>query len=152
MDSGKADSPQPRKYRAEEKMPGLEKQLQRLKIEKDANKRNTLALDLADTGDPRVQAAVVELIDRPELADCRATLVYCVGKFDCTDRFLWLIELVCHGNWEVANEAFDILSEIEMVSSEDVNAGFELISSTCNSSQVDHWRAKLVQDLLAMFD
>jgi hypothetical protein len=58
---------------------------------------------LAETGDPSVKAVLVELIDRPDLSDQRATLVNCLARFDCSNKFLWLVNLVCQGNWEVAH-------------------------------------------------
>lgn len=102
-------------------MPSLSERLERLKDTKDSVERNALAITLTETGDPTVQAVLVELIDRPELSEQRATLVNCLGKYDCSNKFLWLVNLVCQGNWEVAHEAFDILADIESVDSNGAN-------------------------------
>lgn len=133
-------------------MSSLSEQLERLKDTKDSIERNALAIAVAESGDPSVQAVLVELIDRPELSDQRATLVNCLGRFDCSEKFLWLVNLVCQGNWEVAHEAFDILADIESVNSRDAKCGFDILSKTLNSDTIDGWRAKLVEDLVAMFD
>lgn len=133
-------------------MPSLIEQLENLKTTKDSAKRSALAIALSETGDENVQDVLAELIDRPDLADQRATLVHCLGKFDCSGRFLWLVNLVCQGNWEVAHEAFDILAGIETVEGGQARLGFDVLSQTISSSDVSEWREKLVTDLLEMFD
>lgn len=133
-------------------MSSLSELLERLKHTKDNIERNSLAISVTETGDPSVQAVLVELIDRPELSDQRATLVNCLGRFDCSDKFVWLVNLVCQGNWEVAHEAFDILADVEEVNSRDAKSGFDVLSKTLNSDAIEDWRVKLVEDLLAMFD
>lgn len=133
-------------------MSSLGEQLERLKETKDTLERNALAIAVAETGDPSVKAVLVELIDRPDLSDQRATLVNCLARFDCSNKFLWLVNLVCQGNWEVAHEAFDILADIESVDSIEAKLGFDVLSKTLDSGAIDDWREKLVTDLLAMFD
>lgn len=133
-------------------MLNLSAQLERLKETKDSVERNALAIMVSETRDPSVQAALVALIDRPGLLDQRATLVNCLGKFDCSDKFLWLVNLVCQGNWEVAHEAFDILADVESVDSREAKLGFDVLSKALDSGVIDDWREKLVADLLAMFD
>ncbi|MFC4161654.1 hypothetical protein [Chitinimonas lacunae] len=130
----------------------LSEQLQRLKDTKDSVERNALAIDVTEKGDPSVQAVLVELIDRPDLSDQRATLVNCLGKFDCSNKFLWLVNLVCQGNWEVAHEAFNILTDIELIDSKEAKLGFDVLSKSLESCALDDWRKKLIADLLAMFD
>lgn len=130
----------------------LNAKLERLKETKDSVERNALAITVSETRDPSVQAALVALIDRPDLLDQRATLVNCLGKFDCSDKFLWLVNLVCQGNWEVAHEAFDILADVESVDSREAKLGFDVLSKALDSGVIDDWREKLVADLLAMFD
>lgn len=133
-------------------MASLSEQLERLKITTDSIERNALAIAVAETGDPSVQSVLVELIDRPELSEQRATLVNCLGKFDCSTKFLWLVNLVCQGNWEVAHEAFDILTDIKIVDPKQAKQGFDVLSATLDSGVSDDWREKLVRDLLSMFD
>jgi len=133
-------------------MTSLSEQLERLKNTTDSVERNALAIAVVETGDPSVQAVLVELIDRPELSDQRATLVNCLGRFDCSTKFLWLVNLVCQGNWEVAHEAFDILADIETVDPRQAKQGFDVLTTTRDSGAIDDWREKLVADLLSMFD
>ena len=132
-------------------MSSLSEQLEKMKDTKDSIERNALAITVSETGDPSVQKVLVELIDCPDLLDQRATLVNCLGRFDCSNKFLWLVNLVCQGNWEVAHEAFDILAEIEVVDSREASLGFEVLSRTLESNMIDDWREKLVKDLLGMF-
>ena len=68
-----------------------------MKNTKDSIERNALAITVSETGDPSVQKVLVELIDRPDLLDQRATLVNCLGRFDRSNKFLWLVNLVCQG-------------------------------------------------------
>jgi hypothetical protein len=133
-------------------MSSLDEQLQRLKSTTHSIERNALAITAAETGDPSVKDVLIELIDRPELSQQRATLVNCVGRFDCSPEFLWLVNLVCQGNWEVAHEAFDILADLETVDSRLAKQGVDVLSKARDSGAIDDWRENLIADLLSMFD
>jgi len=99
-----------------------------------------------------VLPALIELIDRPELANERGTLVYCLANFDCLRHFLRLVRLVCYGNWEVAYEAMGVLAEMDNVETEGVKQGYDLLVINVDAGVSDEWRAKLLADLLSMFD
>lgn len=126
--------------------------LEKLRNVDDPVERNALAISATETGDPVVLDVLIELIDRPDLVDQRATLLNCAGRFDCSNRFLWLANLVCRGNWEVAHEAYDILVEIDSASSQDVKLAYDLLAKTCDAGVNDGWRGILINDLLSMFD
>jgi hypothetical protein len=130
----------------------LSELLSKLKTANSSVERNALAITAAETGDPAVPEILVELIDRPELANERGTLVNCLGRFDCSGKFLWLVKLVCHGNWEVSHEAMCILEKIEYLDAREVEQGYCLLRMTTDAGMNDVWRADLVKDLLAMFD
>ncbi len=85
--------------------------LRRLEATADALERNALALDLSETGDPRVFDVLVRLIKRPDLENRRGTLVYCLENFDCSSVADLLVNLVETGNFEVAAHAEIILDE-----------------------------------------
>ncbi len=85
--------------------------LSRLETTDDDVERNSLAVALADTGDPRVFDALVQLIQRPELTNKRGTLVYCLEGYDCSSVFGLLEHLAATGNFEVAAQARVILDE-----------------------------------------
>jgi hypothetical protein len=133
-------------------MSNLNEQLEKLKYTEDTSERNLLAIAVTETGDPSVQRVLVELINRPDLSDQRGTLVNCLGRFDCSNRFFWLVNLVCQGNWEVAHEAFDIVADIQAVDPRESKLGFEVLSKTLESGEIDDWRQNLAADLLAMFE
>lgn len=88
----------------------LEK-LHRLKVTDSHLERNSLALELSDTKDPRLFAHLVELVRRPELANNRGTLVYCLENYDCSLIVDLLVELAESGNFEVSAGAEIILNE-----------------------------------------
>ncbi len=85
--------------------------LRRLEATADALERNALALDLSETGDPRVFDVLVRLIRRHDLENRRGTLVYCLENFDCSPVADLLANLVETGNFEVAAHAEIILDE-----------------------------------------
>lgn len=130
----------------------MDELLSRLRTTKSSVERNELALKAAETGSPKVPQVLIELIDRPELANERGTLVYCLGNFDCSEKFLWLVKLVCHGNWEVSHEAMGILVKIDHVEPGHAKQGYDFLQRATNASVNDEWRADLIADLLSMFD
>jgi hypothetical protein len=89
----------------------MAEKLRRLQLTEDHAERHTLALELADTRDPRVFEALVSLIQQPELENWRGTLVYCLGNFDCSPVTDLLVNLAETGNAEVAMGASGILQE-----------------------------------------
>jgi hypothetical protein len=89
----------------------LATKLQRLEATGDAIERNRLALDLAETRDRRVFDCLVGLIQRPELANQRGTLIYCLEDFDCSSVADLLAKLAETGNFEVAIQAEIILDK-----------------------------------------
>ena len=89
----------------------IDEKLQQLELTSNHSERNSLALDLSDTRDPRVFGALVRLIQRPDLVNRRGTLVYCLENFDCSSVADLLERLVKTGNFEVAAQADIILEE-----------------------------------------
>jgi hypothetical protein len=90
---------------------GFARKLQRLEETDDAIERNSLALELTDTRDPRVFDSLIRLIQRPGLESHRGTLVYCLENYDCSSVYKLLEELAETGNFEVAMQAEIILQE-----------------------------------------
>jgi HEAT repeat protein len=91
--------------------PELVEKLERLEHTDDNSERNSLALDLAGTRDPRVFDALLRLIQRKELENRRGTLVYCLENYDCSSVRDLLADLAETGNFEVAAGAQIILEE-----------------------------------------
>jgi len=133
-------------------MDSLHELLRKLKTTNSSVERNALAIKAAETGDPEVPKVLIELIDRPELVNERGTLVNCLGSFDCSKNFLWLVKLVCHGNSEVSHEAMGILQTIDHVEELEVKQGYDFLLKTMDDSIDDAWRVDLKADLLSMFD
>ncbi|GGY19100.1 hypothetical protein GJV26_00635 [Massilia dura] len=133
-------------------MDSLSELLNKLKTANSSVERNALAVKAAETSDPAVPKILVELIDRPELANERGSLVNCLGSFDCSEKFLWLVKLVCHGNWKVSHEAMRILEKIDYLDAREVKQGYHLILMTADAGMKEVWRIDLISDLLAMFD
>jgi CRISPR/Cas system-associated endonuclease Cas1 len=89
----------------------LVENLARLEQTNDHIERNKLALDLAETRDPRVFDALLRLIQRKDLENRRGTLVYCLENYDCSSVRDLLAHLAETGNLEVAAGAQLILEE-----------------------------------------
>jgi hypothetical protein len=77
----------------------------------DHAERHTLALELSEVRDQRVFEALVRLIQRPDLADRRGTLIYCLEGFDCSSVGDLLKAIAEAGNFEAAMQADIILEE-----------------------------------------
>ena len=87
--------------------------LRTLETTADAAERNTLALKLAELKTPGLDAVLARLIQRPDLADKRGTLVHALGYLDCSDHVGLLVELVLTADFEVAHEALQALETVE---------------------------------------
>ncbi|MCJ2177370.1 hypothetical protein [Novosphingobium album (ex Hu et al. 2023)] len=87
------------------------KKLHRLEVTDSHLERNSLALELSDTKEPRLFRHLVELIQRPELVNNRGMLVYCLKNYDCSSIVDLLVELAESGNFEVSAGAEIILNE-----------------------------------------
>ncbi|PXW77906.1 hypothetical protein C7451_10311 [Blastomonas natatoria] len=85
--------------------------LRRLEVTDCHQERNSLALELSDTKDPRLFDSLVRLIQRPELLNNRGTLLYCLENYDCSSIVDLLVHLVETGNFEVSAAAEIILDE-----------------------------------------
>lgn len=130
----------------------IAKKLALLREEKDASVRNAMAIELAGTGDERVLDELVLLINKPELVNERGTLVNCLGKFNYGKLFEFLVDLQITGNWEVAHEAYHLLSDIEFVSGVDAEMGYKKISEEIKKGNVEQWRHQLLLELIEMFE
>ncbi|MDQ1833762.1 hypothetical protein [Massilia scottii] len=133
-------------------MDSLDELLRRLKNTNSSGERNALAITATETGDLEVKKVLIEMIDRPELLNERGTFVNCLGQFDCSRNFLFLVRLVCEGNWEVSHEAADILAKNDLVEGREVKEGYNCLRTTVAAGVNDEWRAELIADLLSMFD
>lgn len=80
----------------------------------DGKTRNTAALDLMDSADPRAVQPLIDAIREPANENNRGTLVYALGEFDCSDHIDLLVDLVLDGNYEVSSCAFNILTEMSI--------------------------------------
>lgn len=113
----------------------------------DSDVRNQLAMDLAETGDLRVKAALLSLIQRPDLTNRRGTLVYALESFDCGDQAPLLLELVTSGNFEVALLATNIIAKTAQFPAEHTTllvTGLEDLA--CVASE--DWRRASAENLL----
>lgn len=133
-------------------MDDIESLINKILAEKDPSVIRRMALRLADTGDARTPKVLVELIKRPDLVNYRATLVNCLGGFDYSEYFHILVGLVIDGNWEVANEAFDLINSIEFISGDQVTAAFDDLEQAKEAPDNEGWRRALIKDLLSMYD
>ncbi|MBO9558442.1 MAG: hypothetical protein J7515_07630 [Caulobacter sp.] len=95
---------------------------------KDGATRNALALHLAEAKCDGVDEVLVRLIQRPELANNRGTLVHALRYLNCAPHLALLTDLVVTGSFEVAHEALEAIETIEHVEGNDVRAAFEIYS------------------------
>ena len=125
-----------------------------LSLENVANgvTRNALALRLAEAKVAGVDEVLVRLIQRPELANNRGTLVHALRHYDCGPYVALLVDLVVTGGFEVAHEALEAIETIEHVEGNDVRAAFEKVERALGTGDVQDWRRPLLDDLFDKFD
>ena len=118
----------------------------------DPVERNAAALRLAERRTPEAKAVLLMLIGRKDLRDQRGALVHALGYFDCSDQFGLLVDLVINGNFEVAQEALEILELVDAVAEEAAEAGFAAVEEALDEAELEDWRRDLLNELQEMFD
>lgn len=81
--------------------------------------RNESAIKLMDLGNIDAKKYLLNAINKLENYNNRGTLIYALSKFDCSDLFQFLIDLVFTNNYEVAWGASDILFSQKFYISDD---------------------------------
>jgi hypothetical protein len=118
----------------------------------DGRARNALALRLAEAKVAGVDEVLVRLIQRPDLAKNRGTLVHALRHYDCAPYLRLLVDLVISGGFEVAHEALEAIETLEHVEGENVLAAFETVERALEASDIQDWRRPLLDDLFGKFD
>lgn len=131
---------------------GTSSELLALENAEDVATRNALALRLSEAKLPGLDAVLVRLIKRPDLANNRGTLVHALRYYDCAPHLALLTDLVATGGFEVAHEAFEAIETIEHVEGSAVRASFEKIERARGQDDLDDWRRRLLEDLFEKFD
>lgn len=126
--------------------------LRRLETIPDAETRNALAMRLAQAGTPGLDAVLVRLIQRPDLADKRAPLIHALSFVDCSDHVALLIELVASGGRESAHEALQALETVDEADSEEVERARAILDRARNVANLETWREALLDELADLFD
>lgn len=126
--------------------------LRQLETLADAEQRNALALRLAQSGAPGLDAVLVRLIQRPDLADKRAPLVHALSFVDCSDHVALLVELVASGGFEVAHEALQALETVDEADADEVEAARAILDRARSVANLEDWRETLLEELAELFD
>jgi len=126
--------------------------LRQLETLTDADQRNALALRLAEAGTPGLEAVLVRLIQRPDLADKRGTLVHALGYLDCSEHIALLADLVAAGNFEVAHEALQALETVDEADEDEVERALAVLKRAQGVANLEPWREGLLDELSEMFD
>lgn len=117
----------------------------------DGATRNSLALRLAEAKVPGVDQILVRLIQRPDLANNRDTLVHALSYYNCAPYAVLLVDLVLSGGFEVAHEALEALETIDHVDGGDLREAFERFKRAIAAGEIQDWRRPLLDDLAEMF-
>lgn len=75
--------------------------------------RNALALELSDRKELGAFPVLVKLLDDIRTENSRGTLLYALGAYDCSPILEQLVHQVITGNFEVARQAFSLISSTE---------------------------------------
>lgn len=127
-------------------------ELQSLDSASDGATRNALALRLAEAKVAGVDEVLVRLIQRPDLAHNRGTLVHALRHYDCAPHLALLADLVAAGGFEVAHEALEAIETIQHVEGGEARAALEKIESARGRDDLEDWRRPLLDDLFDKFD
>lgn len=126
--------------------------LRTLETTDDDAVRDALALHLAETGAQGVEPVLLALIQRPDLAEKRGSLIHALGYLDCSDHLVLLVELVASGNFEAAHEALQVLETIDEADADDVERAQAILDRARSIANIEPWRISLVEELAEMFD
>jgi hypothetical protein len=74
----------------------------------DPKIRNKAAIDLIDIIEISKNKLIKQIINEKN-KDSRGTLIYALGHLICSDNFMLLFDLLINSNYEVFNEAYDII-------------------------------------------
>jgi hypothetical protein len=140
-----------RKARDEEAMAASD-DIRLLETTADTDQRNALALRLAQAGTPGLEAVLVRLIQRPDLADKRGPLIHALGFLDCSDHVALLVELVASGGYEAAHEALQALETVDEADAEDVEKARDILDLARSVANLEPWRETLLDELAELFD
>ncbi|MFT4252371.1 MAG: hypothetical protein QM608_07795 [Caulobacter sp.] len=117
----------------------------------DAVARNALALKLADARTPGLAEVLARLIQRPDLAKTRGTLVHALGMLDCAPHAALLVDLAITGGFEVAHEAVSALERVEGLAEADVRRVRARLESARAAGAVEDWRQDLLDEAWVLF-
>ena len=131
---------------------GTSSELLTLEAAVDGATRNALALRLAESKVAGLDQVLVRLIQRPDLANNRGTLVHALRHYNCAPHLELLADLVATGGFEVAQEALEAIETIEHVEGSDVRASFEKIALARARENLEAWRRPLLDELFEKFD
>lgn len=114
--------------------------------------KNQLALSLAETKDTRVLNVLHQLTLDDSYKNCRGTFVYTLKSFSSCLSFDLAIDLIMHGNFEVAHEAFLIIDSVESLEGASIKKAYtRLLDFQKNNKCYDHWRKNLIEASMEMF-
>jgi hypothetical protein len=74
--------------------------------------RNELALLLSDAKNPKLFEVIVDLLKNSKTSNSRGTLLYALGGYNCSSILSLLVDFVISGNFEVSNQAYNLITEI----------------------------------------
>lgn len=126
--------------------------LRTLETTADDAERDAMALHLAEVGVQGLEPVLLALIQRPDLAEKRGSLIHALGYLDCSDHLVLLVELVASGNFEAAHEALQALETIDEADADDVESAQAILDRARSVANIEPWRVSLLDELAEMFD
>jgi hypothetical protein len=116
----------------------------------DARIRNRAAIELMDSGNPEVVAALVAAIEKDDNRQARGTLIYALSGFDCSSLFSEIFRWAIEGGFEASHEAISILREQSIGLDDEERAEcLRLLSAAHTSSNTDDDILDELRSLLA---
>ena len=89
----------------------IDELIQRLETTTDTAHRNTIAIVFRDLRSDKAINSLIKLINKPELKNCRGTLIYALEKLNVADRLDDFIDLLADGNYEVKCNTYTLFEK-----------------------------------------
>ena len=89
----------------------IDELIQRLETTTDNSHRNTIAIVFRDLRCNKAINSLIKLINKPELKNCRGTLIYALEKLNVADRLDDFIDLLADGNYEVKCNTYTLFEK-----------------------------------------
>ena len=118
----------------------------------DVGDFNNYILDLAEVSDPGIYEVILDLLEQPTFKDRKAALIYALQNYPSRPLFEKAVGWVLTGGYEVANEAFTIVENTEVVDSDIMDRVKNKIQITLETEMLPDWKIELLEWIVDAYE